>query len=103
MFVVLNFGGLLDLGGAQAVGHHAGPHRRQPRVHCFGIRILGLLHPLADAIKMLTKEDFMPARADRLLFELAPFVSVFFALVAFASIPFGDTLQSWAGRSRSRR
>ena len=41
---------------------------------------------------MLTKEDFRPARADRLLFELAPFVSVFFALVAFASIPFGDTL-----------
>ena len=43
---------------------------------------------------MLTKEDFRPARADRLLFELAPFVSVFFALVAFASIPFGDTLTS---------
>jgi len=43
-------------------------------------------------LKMLTKEDFMPARADRLLFKLAPFVSVFFALTAFASIPFGDTL-----------
>ena len=42
---------------------------------------------------MLTKEDFMPARADRVLFRLAPFVSVFFALAAFASIPFGDTLQ----------
>ena len=42
---------------------------------------------------MLTKEDFMPARADRLLFSWRPFVSVFFALAAFASIPFGDTLQ----------
>src|SRR5574342_976474 len=42
---------------------------------------------------MLTKEDFLPARADRLLFTLAPFVSVFFALAAFASIPFGDTLR----------
>src|SRR4029077_4569348 len=62
-----------------------------------GIRVLGLLHPLADAIKMLTKEDFMPARADRLMFKLAPFVSVFFALAAFASIPFGDTLKI-AGR-----
>jgi NADH-quinone oxidoreductase subunit H len=41
---------------------------------------------------MLTKEDFMPANADRLLFKLAPFVSVLFALVAFAAIPFGDTL-----------
>src|SRR2546422_4051643 len=68
------------------------------RAAIFGVRALGLFHPLADAIKMLTKEDFRPARADRLLFELAPFVSVFFALVAFASIPFGDTLQV-AGRS----
>src|SRR5437870_10754466 len=58
---------------------------------------MGLLHPLADGIKMLTKEDFRPARADRFLFVLAPFVSVFFALVAFASIPFGDTLRI-AGR-----
>ena len=63
------------------------------RASIFGFRIMGLLHPLADAIKMLTKEDFRPARADRFLFSLAPFVSVFFALVAFASIPFGDTLR----------
>jgi len=68
------------------------------RAAIFGVRALGLFHPLADTLKMLTKEDFRPARADRLLFELAPFVSVFFALVAFAAIPFGDTLQV-AGRS----
>src|SRR5437763_8895747 len=67
------------------------------RASIFGFRVLGLFHPLADTLKMLTKEDFRPARADRLLFELAPAVSVFFALVAFASIPFGDTLQV-AGR-----
>ena len=67
------------------------------RAAIFGVRALGLFHPLADTLKMLTKEDFRPARADRLLFELAPFVSVFFALVAFAAIPFGDTLQV-AGR-----
>ncbi|PYM93914.1 MAG: NADH-quinone oxidoreductase subunit H [Candidatus Rokuibacteriota bacterium] len=63
------------------------------RASIFGLRALGLFHPLADTLKMLAKEDFRPARADRLLFELAPFVSVFFALVAFASIPFGDTLR----------
>ena len=68
------------------------------RATIFGVRALGLFHPLADTLKMLTKENFRPARADRLLFELAPFVSVFFALVAFASIPFGDTLHV-AGRS----
>jgi NADH-quinone oxidoreductase subunit H len=67
------------------------------RASIFGVRALGLFHPLADTLKMLTKEDFRPARADRLLFGLAPFVSVFFALAAFASIPFGDTLRV-AGR-----
>ena len=63
------------------------------RASIFGIRALGLFHPLADTLKMLTKEDFRPARADKVLFSLAPFVSVLFALVAFASIPFGDTLR----------
>jgi NADH-quinone oxidoreductase subunit H len=63
------------------------------RASIFGLRLLGLFHPLADTLKMLTKEDFRPARADVLLFTLAPFVSVFFALTAFASIPFGDTLR----------
>jgi len=63
------------------------------RASILGIRALGLFHPLADALKMLTKEDFRPARADRFLFLLAPFVSVFFGLAAFASIPFGDTLR----------
>ena len=63
------------------------------RASIFGLRAMGLFHPLADTLKMLTKEDFLPARADRLLFVLAPFVSVLFSLVAFASIPFGDTLR----------
>jgi NADH-quinone oxidoreductase subunit H len=67
------------------------------RASILGLRLFGLFHALADAIKMLTKEDFSPARADRLLYGLAPFVSTFFALVAFAAIPFGDTLRI-AGR-----
>ena len=53
---------------------------------------LGLLHPLADALKMMAKEDFTPAQGQKLLHTLAPFVSVFFALVTFAGIPFGDRL-----------
>jgi NADH-quinone oxidoreductase subunit H len=63
------------------------------RASIFGFRAMGLFHPLADTLKMLTKEDFRPARADKLLFSLAPFISVLFALVAFATIPFGDTLR----------
>ncbi len=92
MFVVLNLGGLLtwvERKQSAIMQDRIGANRAS----IFGIRILGLLHPLADAIKMLTKEDFMPVHADRLLFKLAPFVSVFFALAAFASIPFGDTLR----------
>ncbi len=61
------------------------------------LSVLGLFHPLADAVKMFVKEDFIPARADRLLHTLAPFLSVFFALVAFAGIPFGDRIMV-AGR-----
>jgi NADH-quinone oxidoreductase subunit H len=57
-----------------------------------GWRLLGLFHPLADAVKMFTKEDVIPAGADKVLHTLAPFFSVFFALAAFAAIPFGDRL-----------
>src|SRR6266852_2647771 len=92
MFVVLNFGGLLtwvERKQSAIMQDRIGANRAS----IFGIRILGLLHPLADAVKMLTKEDFTPARADKLMFKLAPFVSVFFGLAAFATIPFGDTLQ----------
>jgi NADH-quinone oxidoreductase subunit H len=91
MFVVLNLGGILtwvERKQSAIMQDRIGANRAS----IFGIRAMGLLHPLADALKMLTKEDFMPTHADRLLFVLAPFVSVFFALAAFASIPFGDTL-----------
>jgi NADH-quinone oxidoreductase subunit H len=92
MMFVLNLGGLLtwvERKQSAIMQDRIGANRAS----ILGFRVMGLFHPLADAIKMLTKEDFRPARADRLLFTLAPFVSVFFALVAFASIPFGDTLR----------
>jgi NADH-quinone oxidoreductase subunit H len=48
----------------------------------------GALQPIADAIKLLLKEDITPARADRWVFTLAPIVSMVPALIAFAVIPF---------------
>jgi NADH-quinone oxidoreductase subunit H len=60
------------------------------RASIFGWRLMGLFHPLADAIKMFMKEDIVPAGADKVLHTLAPFFSVFFAMVAFAAVPFGD-------------
>jgi NADH-quinone oxidoreductase subunit H len=62
------------------------------RASIMGWTLMGLFHPLADSIKMFMKEDIVPAGADRILHTLAPAFSVFFALVAFAGIPFGDRL-----------
>ncbi len=56
------------------------------------IRLLGLLHPLADALKFIWKEDFIPPKADKLLHSLAPMVTLMPALAVFAAIPFGDTV-----------
>jgi NADH-quinone oxidoreductase subunit H len=53
---------------------------------------LGLLQPLADVIKMLTKEDVCPAGADRWLFYLAPAMAAIPAILTFAVIPFGPPL-----------
>ena len=62
------------------------------RASIFGFTLMGLFHPLADAIKMFTKEDLVPVGADKALHALAPFFAVFFAFAAFAAIPFGDRL-----------
>ena len=53
----------------------------------------GLLQPIADALKMVAKEDTSPATADDLIFLLAPAVALFVALGAFAVIPLGPELQ----------
>ncbi len=75
--------------GALFVGHkvHAG------LVDAGGkVRIIGLLHPLADALKMIWKEDFVPPKADKFLHAIAPIITVIPAVLTFAVIPFSDTL-----------
>ncbi len=49
----------------------------------------GLLQPLADLIKLLTKEDFIPTAADKWLFYLAPAMAAIPAILTFSVIPFG--------------
>jgi NADH-quinone oxidoreductase subunit H len=51
----------------------------------------GLLQPLADILKLLTKEQFRPSTSVGFLFALAPVISILTAVAAFALIPFGDT------------
>ena len=48
----------------------------------------GLLQPIADAIKLLTKEDFIPDKADRGIFFIAPYIAVAAAFIVMAVIPF---------------
>lgn len=62
------------------------------------VNALGLFHPIADAIKMFTKEDYIPPFGDRFLHTLAPALSLTFALMGFAAIPFGDVL-IWNGQT----
>ncbi len=58
-----------------------GPNRAGP---------FGLLQPLADAVKLLVKEDIVPSHADRLIFLYAPAVVAGTALLIFAVVPFGQ-------------
>ena len=54
-----------------------------------GVTLIGLFHPLADMLKLLTKEDVVPAGANRVLHALAPMIAAIPAIAAFAVIPFG--------------
>lgn len=53
----------------------------------------GILQPIADGIKLIFKEELIPARADKLIFILAPVITVFPALVITAVIPWGGTVE----------
>src|SRR3954469_7894779 len=52
----------------------------------------GLLQPIADALKLLLKEDIIPTDADQAIFWFAPVISTFTALSAFAVLPLSDWL-----------
>ncbi|ACL64718.1 NADH dehydrogenase (quinone) [Anaeromyxobacter dehalogenans 2CP-1] len=66
--------------------------RMQSRIGYNRVGAAGFFQWIADAVKLLLKEDLIPAEADRLLFRAAPyFVMVGFALV-FVALPFGESL-----------
>lgn len=56
------------------------------------IKLKGILHFIADALKMISKEDFVPASVHKGLFALAPILALAPVLIAFSIIPFGPTI-----------
>ena len=60
--------------------HRVGPNKAGPR---------GILQPLADAVKLMFKEDIMPSDADKAVFTIAPVLATIPAVVIFAVIPLG--------------
>jgi NADH-quinone oxidoreductase subunit H len=69
-----------------------GPNMARITIGGITLRLWGLLHIATDGLKMLFKEDFIPRRAHRQLYTLAPLMAFIPALVVFAIVPFGDGL-----------
>lgn len=92
LFMVLNLAGVLgwiERKGSALIQDRIGANRAS----IFGFAGMGLINTLvADPLKFLTKEDFVPPTGDRFLHTLAPCMALFPALVTFAVIPFGDVL-----------
>ena len=92
LFMVLNLAGMLgwvERKGSALIQDRIGANRAS----ILGFAGLGLINTMvADPLKFLTKEDFVPPRGDRFLHTLAPCMALFPALVTFAVIPFGDVL-----------
>lgn len=92
---VFNVAGLLtwyDRRGGAMMQDRIGPNRAGIKIGRFELRVAGLLHTAADGVKFFTKEDFMPPKADKLLFSLAPMLAMIPVLVLLSVIPFGDTI-----------
>lgn len=66
--------------------------RLQSRIGPYRVGPHGLLQPIADAVKLMMKEDIVPAAADRRVFNLAPIVFLIPCLLIFATIPFAPGL-----------
>ena len=70
-----------------------GPSRANIRLPIIGnVRLFGIVHFIADALKLLSKEDFIPSKGNRILFLLAPILAISPVFIVAAIIPFGAPL-----------
>jgi len=95
LIIVLTFAPVLvwaDRRQSAMIQDRIGPIRAGIPIAGRNIALFGLLHPLADALKFMWKEDFIPPRGDKLLHAIAPIISVVPAIAAFAVIPFSTPI-----------
>jgi NADH-quinone oxidoreductase subunit H len=90
-FLPLMFVPLLVWGERKAaafIQDRTGPNRAE----VLGIRLGGLVHPFADVVKLLGKEDWTPERVNRFYYNLGPFLALFISMLPFAIVPLADSL-----------
>jgi len=93
--VLVNFAAILlwvERKQSAMMQNRIGPNRASIKIGKFEIRAAGLVHSIADGIKLVWKEDWEPKNVDRFLYRLAPVAALVPALCLFAVIPFGPTL-----------
>ena len=79
----------LERRGAAFIQDRPGPNR----VNIAGFALAGLVQPLADVVKFLFKEDYVPPAANRTFYVLAPVLTLVPALMTFAVVPFADVVR----------
>jgi len=79
--------------GAAFIQDRTGPNR----ANIAGVRLAGLIHPIADVLKLVFKEDVQPEARHRAFYKLAPWLAMAVAVSSYAVIPFGDFI-TIAGR-----
>ncbi len=72
--------------GAAFIQDRTGPNRAE----IGGVRLAGLVHPVADVFKLLFKEDITPDNRHKALYNLAPMLAMIVAMSTYTVVPFGD-------------
>ncbi len=76
----------LERKGSAYIQDRRGPNRAA----VLGVRLGGLVHPIADVVKLIFKEDIIPSQANKFYYTIAPFIALFVACVTFMVIPFAE-------------